>query len=172
MDSVDAPPRTSRPTNHEEFIMKDIIHRIGIRAPAAEVYAALATIPGLAGWWTEETTGDSKVGGVIKFVFHLENGELLGGFDMDVLELSTNDKVRWKVKDGPPEWVGTAIEFSLSRQDDFTVVLFSHRGWREEVEFMAHCSTKWATFLVSLRDFVETGKGRPAPNDLRIGNWH
>ena len=105
-------------------------------------------------------------------MFHLENGELLGGFDMDVLELSTNDKVRWKVKDGPPEWVGTAIEFSLSRQDDFTVVLFSHRGWREEVEFMAHCSTKWATFLVSLRDFVETGKGRPAPNDLRIGNWH
>ena len=47
MDSVDAPSRTSRPTNHKEFIMKDIIHRIGIRAPAAEVYAALATIPGL-----------------------------------------------------------------------------------------------------------------------------
>ncbi len=152
--------------------MKDIIHRIGIRAPAAEVYAALATVPGLAGWWTQETTGDSKVGGVVKFVFHLENGQLLGGFDMDVLELSTCDKVRWQVKDGPPEWAGTTIEFSLSRQDDLTVVLFSHRGWREEVEFMAHCSTKWATFLLSLRDFVETGKGRPAPNDLRIGNWH
>ena len=152
--------------------MKDIIHRIGIQAPAADVHAALATIPGLAGWWTEETTGDSKVGGVVKFVFHLENGELLGGFDMDVQEQSPGDKVRWQVKDGPPEWIGTRIEFALSRQDDFTVVLFSHRGWREEVEFMAHCSTKWATFLVSLRDFVETGKGRPAPNDLRIGNWH
>ncbi len=152
--------------------MTDIIHRIGIRAPAADVYAALATIPGLAGWWTNETTGRSAVGGEISFVFHLENGELLGGFDMEVLELSPSDKVRWRVKNGPPEWVGTLIEFTLSRQDDFTVVMFGHRGWREEVEFMAHCSTKWATFLVSLRDFVETGSGRPSPNDLRIGNWH
>ena len=152
--------------------MIDIIHRIGIKAPAADVYDALATIPGLAGWWTEETSGSSKVGGTVKFVFHLENGELLGGFDMDVIELSPSDKVRWQVKDGPPEWIGTRIEFGLSRQDDFTVVMFSHRGWREEVEFMAHCSTKWATFLVSLRDLLETGKGRPAPNDLRIGNWH
>ena len=152
--------------------MMDIVHRIGIKAPAADVYAALSTLDGLAGWWTQETTGASKVGGAISFVFHLETGELLGGFDMDVLELSPSDKVRWRVKEGPAEWIGTTIEFSLSRQDDYTVVMFGHRGWREEVEFTAHCSTKWATFLVSLRDLVETGKGRPAPNDLRIGNWH
>ena len=137
--------------------MTDIVHRIGIKAPAAQVYAALSTVPGLAGWWTEQTTGRSKVGDELAFRFYLENGELLGGFDMDVLELSPSDKVRWQVKDGPPEWIGTRIEFSLSRQDDWTVVLFSHRGWREEVEFTAHCSTKWGTFLVSLRDFVETG---------------
>ena len=37
---------------------------------------------------------------------------------------------------------------------------------------MAHCSTKWATFLLSLRDLVETGKGKPAPADLKISNWH
>ena len=152
--------------------MTDIVHRIGIKAPAADVYDALATIPGLAGWWTEETGGSSKVGQDISFRFHLETEELLGGFDMTVIELSPSDKVRWRVKEGPAEWIDTDIEFSLSRQDDFTVVMFSHRGWHEEVEFTAHCSTKWATFLVSLRDLVETGQGRPAPNDLRIGNWH
>ena len=152
--------------------MTDIVHRIGIQAPAADVYAALSTIEGLAGWWTQQTTGASKVGDVTSFRFYLQTGELLGGFDMDVMELSPSDKVRWRVKDGPPEWVGTDIEFSLSRQDDFTVVMFSHRGWREEVEFTAHCSTKWATFLLSLRDLVEKGKGSPAPDDLRIGNWH
>ena len=152
--------------------MKDIIHRIGIQAPAAQVYNALATIPGLAGWWTEETTGDSKVGGIVKFVFHLENGELLGGFDMDVLELTPEQKVRWRVKAGPDEWVGTDIEFTLSRQDDYTIVLFGHRLWREEVEFMAHCSTKWATFLLSLKELVETGHGRPAPDDVKISDWH
>ncbi len=27
---------------------------------------------------------------------------------------------------------------------------------------------KWATFLLSLKDYVETGRGRPFPNDLKI----
>ena len=34
------------------------------------------------------------------------------------------------------------------------------RHWREDGEFRAHCSTKWASFLLSLRDLVETGRGR------------
>jgi len=40
------------------------------------------------------------------------------------------------------------------------------------VEFMAHCSMKWAVFLMSLRDFVESGNGRPAPEDVKIDNWN
>jgi len=53
-----------------------------------------------------------------------------------------------------------------------TVLLFGHRNWREPIEFTAHCSMKWAVFLLSLRDFVETGKGRPSPDDLKIDNWN
>jgi len=152
--------------------MVDIVQRVGIKAPAGKVYAALSTIDGLAGWWTKATTGHSTVGGIIAFRFHQPSGEEIGGFDMDVLELVPDQKVRWRVKDGPQEWIGTDIEFLLSRQDDHTIVMFGHRKWREEVEFMAHCSTKWATFLLSLRDLVETGKGQPAPADLKISNWH
>lgn len=152
--------------------MVDIVHRVGIKAPASAVYAALSTLAGLAGWWTAATTGSSKVGGVVAFRFHTETGDEIGGFDMDVLELVPDQAVRWRVKAGPAEWVDTGIEFLLSQQGEYTVVRFGHRQWREEVEFMAHCSTKWATFLLSLRDLVETGKGRPAPNDLRIGDWH
>jgi uncharacterized protein YndB with AHSA1/START domain len=152
--------------------MVDIVHRVGIKAPASKVFAALSTIDGLAAWWTRSTSGSSKVGGTIVFRFQTPNGDEIGGFDMDVLELTPEQKVRWRVKAGPDEWVGTDIEFTLSRQDDYTIVLFGHRHWREEVEFMAHCSTKWATFLLSLRDFVETGKGQPAPTDLKVSNWH
>jgi uncharacterized protein YndB with AHSA1/START domain len=152
--------------------MTDIVHRVGIKAPAARVYGALSTIEGLAGWWTEATTGSSKVGDAITFRFHTETGEEIGGFDMTVLELVPDQRVRWRVTAGPAEWVGTDIEFLLSRQDEHTIVMFGHRKWREEVEFTSHCSTKWATFLLSLRDLVETGQGRPAPHDLRIGNWH
>jgi len=152
--------------------MVDIVQRVGIKAPASKVYAALSTIDGLAGWWTKATTGNSKVGGTIAFRFHTETGDEIGGFDMDVLDMVPDHQVRWHVKGGPAEWVGTDIEFLLSPQDDYTIVMFGHRKWREEVEFMAHCSTKWATFLLSLRDLVETGKGKPAPDDLKISNWH
>ena len=48
--------------------MVDIVHRVGIKAPAAKVYAALSTIDGLAGWWTKTTTGTSNVGAPSPFV--------------------------------------------------------------------------------------------------------
>jgi hypothetical protein len=33
---------------------------------------------------------------------------------------------------------------------------------------MHHCSTKWATYLMSLKSLVETGQGAPNPNDSHI----
>jgi uncharacterized protein YndB with AHSA1/START domain len=162
----------NRSTQQPEITMVDIVHRIGIKAPASKVYAALSTIDGVAGWWSEKTSGNSKVGGTIAVRFHTPSGEEIGGFEMDVLEGVPDQKVRWRVKAGPAEWVGTDIEFILSRQDDYTIVMFGHRKWREEVEFMGHCSTKWAVYLLSMRELVETGRGKPAPNDVTISNWH
>jgi hypothetical protein len=34
---------------------------------------------------------------------------------------------------------------------------------------MHHCSTKWATFLMSLKGLIETGNGAAFPNDVHIG---
>ena len=48
---------------------------------------------------------------------------------------------------------------SCPRRTDFTIVMFAHTGWREPCAFMNHCSTKWATFLMSLKQLVETGSG-------------
>jgi uncharacterized protein YndB with AHSA1/START domain len=152
--------------------MVDIIHRVGIKAPPKKVYAAVATVEGVAGWWTQHATGVSDVGGTLTFRFQSPTGKEIGKFDMEVLELIPDKKVRWRVKSGPEEWVGTDIEFSLSQEGDSTVVLFGHRNWREAVEFTAHCSMKWATFMLSLKELVETGKGRPSPIDLKIDNWN
>ena len=92
--------------------------------------------------------------------------------DVDVLELKPDEEVRWRVRSGPEEWLGTEVTFDLSRNGDQTLIVFGHRNWREAVEFTAHCSMKWATFLLSLRELVETGKGRPSPDDLKIDDWN
>ena len=143
--------------------MVDILHRIGVEnATPMQVYDALTTLDGLSGWWTESTSGSTDLGGVIEFRFGP------GGFDMEVAELDPGRRVRWQVIDGPPEWIGTSILWELRRDGDYTIVMFTHEGWREPVEFMHHCSTKWATFLMSLKSMVENGKGAPAPRDVHI----
>jgi hypothetical protein len=92
--------------------------------------------------------------------------------ELEVVTLKPGQEVQWRVTAGPPEWIGTDVTFSLSQDGDYTILLFGHRNWREPVEFMAHCSMKWATFLLSLRELVEGGKGKPAPHDLKIDNWN
>jgi uncharacterized protein YndB with AHSA1/START domain len=152
--------------------MVDIIHRVGIKAPVSKVYAALATIEGVAGWWTKETAGVSEPGRTMEVLFSTPAGKRIGGMKMDVVALEPNKKVHWRFIGGPEEWIGTDATFDLSQDGDYTIVLFGHRNWRQAVEFMAHCSMKWGTFMMSLKEFVETGEGRPSPDDVKIDNWN
>ncbi|HYF31065.1 MAG TPA: SRPBCC domain-containing protein [Chitinophagaceae bacterium] len=152
--------------------MVDINHRIGIKSSADQVYKALSTIEGLANWWTEEVEGDSTVGGRITFTFRSLAGELKGSMIMEVQELIDQKSVRWRCIDGPAEWMGTDITFQLSQHGDQTIIIFGHRNWREAIEFTAHCSMKWAVFLLSLRQYVETGEGKPSPRDVKIDDWN
>jgi uncharacterized protein YndB with AHSA1/START domain len=151
--------------------MADILHRVGIKASSEKVFKALATRDGLAGWWTTLTQWDGKLGSTIKFRFS-ENGREIGGCDVKVAELRPAERVLWRVTEGPSEWVGTKVSFELKQEGDYAIVLFKHLDWKEPVEFMHHCSTKWAVFLISLKELVETGKGTPNPDDPQISNWH
>jgi uncharacterized protein YndB with AHSA1/START domain len=144
----------------------DILHRVGIKAAPAAVYEALTTRQGLSAWWTKNTGGETAVGGVIEFRFPV------GGFDMKVVELEPGRRVLWEVVGGPEEWLGTTLSWELRAEGDYTMVLFKHRGWKEPSEFMHHCSTKWATFLMSLKSLLETGKGAPSPHDVKIDNFN
>ena len=137
--------------------MVDILHRVGTTASTTKVFAALTTLDGLQSWWVEKASGNAKKGGRIDFGFCV----------MEVVEAEPDHLVHWRCVSGPADWVGTEVTFRL-RRDSETFVLFSHSGWKEPVEFMHHCSTKWATFLLSLRDVVERGSGRPIPNDVKI----
>jgi Activator of Hsp90 ATPase homolog 1-like protein len=147
--------------------MVDILHKVGIKSSSTDdVYKALTTLKGLSGWWTATTQGESgKVGGLVEFRFGA------GGIDMKVLELQPAKRVLWQVAAGPEEWIGTTVSFDLRQEGDWTIVLFKHQGWKEPVEFMHHCSTKWAVFLLSLKSLLETGKGAPAPDDIKLDSW-
>jgi uncharacterized protein YndB with AHSA1/START domain len=138
--------------------MPDILHRVGIKTKPAKVFGALSTIRGLSHWWVADTSGDASLHGVIDFGF----------CEMKVVASRANRLVKWKCVQGPKEWIGTEVSFELKPKGNQTFVVFKHAKWKKPVEFMHHCSTKWATFLLSLKDWLERAEGRPAPYDVKI----
>ncbi len=147
--------------------MPDINHQVGIKASPEKIYEALTTNDGLAKWWTNDVSGTGDVGSVIEFRF----GDI--GVNFAVTELIPNKTVRWKHSGNMPEgWMGTEVLFQLHVDDEQIFVRFTHSNWKESPDFMAHCSTKWAVFLLSLKEAMETGRGQPFPNDVQIDHSH
>ena len=143
--------------------MAEIRHRVGIKGSAEAIYRLLTTDEGLARWWTTDTSGAGESGSIIHFRFGDD------GPRFEVVELIANELVRWRhYGDLPGAWMGTEVSFRLVPDEQQTFVNFSHANWRQADEFLAHCSTKWAIFMMSLKAAIETGRGRPYPDDVHI----
>ena len=143
--------------------MAEIKHRVGIRGSAHDIYQLLTTDAGLSKWWTTDTSGAGDVGSIIAFRF---DG---GGPDFEVVDLVADRKVVWRHSgEMPPAWVGSEISFLLEETDTQTIVNFSHYNWKQSDDFLAHCSTKWGVFLMSMKSCIETGMGQAYPDDVHI----
>jgi uncharacterized protein YndB with AHSA1/START domain len=145
-----------------------IRHEVGIEASPEAVYQALTDTEKLAGWWTSDTRGiGSELGGSLEFRF--------GGscHRFRVTELRPGKLVRWKAdeEEALEEWAGTEIVFSLNADEKQCFVRFGHSGWRTDDGSFPHSSTKWAVFMLSLKDLLEKGKGHPWPHDVQVNHY-
>lgn len=147
--------------------MADIKLRVGINQPAERVYESFTTIPGIQGFWTTTVEGEPGGGGSLQFFF----GQPDPAATVEVAQASPSKLVEWRCVQGPDEWVGTSIRFELDERDGETVVLFTHGDWREASEFMRHCGTKWAYFLIGLKSWLEGAPSVAFPGDLAISSW-
>jgi uncharacterized protein YndB with AHSA1/START domain len=147
--------------------MADILHRFTIEAPAARVHELVANPAGIQGWWTgHAVAGQGGVGGKLSMFF--------GGSDpaavMEVTE-HTPGQITWHVVDGPTDWLDTDITFTFRPTDGGgTTLLFSHTGWREAGEFMANCTSEWASYLIGLKAGLEGGSFTPFPIG-QVSRW-
>lgn len=142
--------------------MKSICHRFVIKAPVGQVYDALTTQEGLAGWWTPDTQAAPEPGSVLRFAFGPTYFK-----EMEVTELRRPNLIRWRCLKGHEEWIGTTLSFDLQQTDKGTVVSFRHDGWKEYTPEYAGCSYDWAMFFRSLKFLCETGKGFPYPDQYK-----
>jgi uncharacterized protein YndB with AHSA1/START domain len=135
----------------------DILHQLTITAPREQVYAALTQAPLLARWWTTDVAAQACVGAIAEFGFTQRAMVIRLRID----ELVPGQRVRWTCVGGIDEWIGTEIAFFLVERGAATVLSFAHRGWTSSSSVFATCSFDWARDLISLRDLLESGQGRP-----------
>jgi len=143
--------------------MADIYHQVGVKTVIEKVYRALITLDGLSGWWTE-ATGDTQVDGTLHFHFNDIN------IEMTILQLLPAKKVCWQCSEKEGEWKNTMITFDLEQAEEQVFINFSHSNWAEQSSLCSHCSTKWAVFLLSLKDYLKKGKGQPFPDDVQVNH--
>lgn len=138
--------------------MATILLRMPVNAEPKTVYEALATSPGVNGWWSNHTEGPGGVGSTMKVAFP----DAPITFDFDVTDETTDTSVGWHCLAGPPEWVGTDVRFDIQTDDEgATSVLFSHDGWRSTADSFPFIAYSWAQILPRLKQLAEDGTATP-----------
>jgi uncharacterized protein YndB with AHSA1/START domain len=164
--------------------MPNIRHNLLIAASAEKIYNAITSEEGLSAWWTHKTTAKAEVNSIARFPFG--NGYYK---EMKILELTPSELVKWNCIKGDTEWIGTNISFTLisgnkkkllntnpeilgqieqQSNEDGTMLIFHHDGWKDYTPMFAECNYTWGQFLRSLKLLCETGKGRPWPNQHHL----
>ena len=143
--------------------MQDIMHLIRIHASPERVYEAITTADGIRRWWTRDVAIEPKVGAAGEFGFY--GKRFVANVIVEVLSPVTD--VRWKVTNSA--WQGNDIEFGLKGDGNDTMLLFVHRGFPLADEKYAAATTRWGFYLLSLKRYLQDGKGTPNPDDGELG---
>lgn len=137
--------------------MKTILHTVDIQATPAQVYQALTSEDGLAGWWTTKVKADVRPGGNIDFTF----GQTFNP-DMEITALDEPELVSWKCVGGHAPWTDNTFHFEIESRGEGCVLFFRQEYARElSDEEYGRYNFNWGYYLESLRLLVETGTGKP-----------
>ncbi len=143
--------------------MAKVRHQIGVVGEIDKIYRAMHEPAGLNGWWATTTDGIPRVGEVLDL--HFADVVTLS---FRIEDLKKNELIDLRCVSGPGPWQDCSLKFSLRRADDQVWVGLEHENEAATEDDFLYFSTKWTCYLLSLRDLIETGKGRPYPNDVKI----
>jgi uncharacterized protein YndB with AHSA1/START domain len=164
MESYTRPDVAFRATTEEQH-MPDIAHLIKIRATPERVYQAIATADGIRNWWTRDVSLDDEVGSMGEFGFYGHRFAI----KVRVAELVPSAHISWSnVSSTRGSFDGTTIVFDLKPDGNDTTLLFAHRGFKNADDEYASATTRWGYYLLSLKRYLETGKGSPNPHDTDL----
>lgn len=145
--------------------MPEILHLIKIRAAPEEVYQSVSTAEGIRNWWTRDADLTPEVGAIGEFGFY----EHRMFIKVKVAELTPRRHIVWDVTSSTGGvFNGTTISIDLNSEDGLTSLSFEHRGFSASGNNIASATTRRGFYLLSLKRYLETGKGTPNPEDTEL----
>ena len=136
--------------------MADIRHNVFIDCKPEKIFEALTTKKGIQGWWTIDTVIESKIGSTAEFIFGNRYHN-----KMKITDLQPGKRVAWSCFEGDREWIGTDFTFDLEEKEGETLLRFGQNNWKAQTDFYAFCNFQWGQYMVSLKNYCETGNGKP-----------
>ncbi|MFY0253531.1 SRPBCC domain-containing protein [Chitinophaga sp. 30R24] len=109
-------------------------------------------------WWSglygETIKGESRQ---LNDEFSFEAGGGMHYSKQKLIELIPTKRIVWLVTDSkltflsdPGEWTNTKISFDISREQDKTLITFTHEGLTPQIECYNQCSAGWTGYLDNL----------------------
>lgn len=137
----------------------DIIHIVEIDAPRPTVFKAIASQRGLRNWWNAAAEAEPGVGSTIEVRF-------IGDFNptMEVLSYEEAYATEWRVVGGHESWQDSRLVFQLSDAGDGSTRLMFRQSFHNgdvTEEAWGEYNFQWGYYLDSLRQYCETGRGKP-----------
>ena len=147
----------------KEKRMAKVCHQVGVVGAIDDIYRVLHQPAGLTGWWATTADGVPEVGGVLDLHF-----AGLATLSFRIEDLRENEGVCLRCVSGPGPWQECSLTFSLRQDRDQVWVRLDHENAAASEDDFLYFSTKWPCYLLSLKDLMETGQGRPYPNEAKI----
>ena len=143
--------------------MARVRHQVGIVGEIREVYRTMLEPDGICRWWATTAAGTPEIGHVLDL--HFSDAITLS---FRIEELLEHEFISLRCVSGPGPWQACSLKFSFREGDDQVWVGLEHENAAADEEDFLYFNTKWPCYLLSLRDLIETGEGRPYPNEVKI----
>ena len=137
--------------------MADILHQVDIVASPDQLFAALTEEDKVKAWWSEHSTIKPEVGSLASVSFY-SNAVT---FELRIKELEPSKSVVWAVEGGPPDWVNTDLNWSITQNNGAAILNLAHRGFASIEGNFASVNYTWGLYLTSLKFYLEKGEGMP-----------
>ena len=136
---------------------------MGIHGSVEEVWEAITSPDGIARWWASSARGTVQPGSNLALTF-----DGLITLQFIVIDREEGRRLHLRNQGGPGAWGESNLEFELSQDSIQTFVILKHYNPTASEDDFQFFTTKWPIFLVSLKSYIETGRGWPYPNDIKI----